>query len=116
MDSGSFSDIESFHNGLFQYFFTALSVNYDSETLKCGNLLSAQIATWPEALLQYVQISHVVTKCYSINFFILKLFMCNVNSSVFKAGSAVIGLSHCSIPVHVNTFVFSFSVMSLYFL
>lgn len=115
MDSGSFSDIESFHNGLFQYFFTALSVNYDSETLKCGNLLSAQIATWPEALLQYVQISHVVTKCYSINFLFLS-FLCNVNSSVFKAGSAVIGLSRCSIPVHVDTFVFSFSVTSLHFL
>lgn len=68
MDSDSFSDIDSFHNGLFQYFFTALSVNYDPETLKCGNL-SAQIATWPEALLR---ISHVVTnnyKCDSIYFF-----------------------------------------------
>lgn len=64
MDSGSLSHINSFHNGLFQYFFTALSVNYDAETLKCGNL-SAQIARWPEALLQ---ISHVVTKCDSIYF------------------------------------------------
>ena len=66
----------------------------------------------------YVQISHVVTKCYSINLFVLKLFMCNVNSSVFKAGSAVNGLNRCSNPVHVDTlnFVFSFSVTSLYFL
>ena len=60
MDSGSFSDIDSLRNGLFQYFFTALSVNYDPETLKCGNL-SAQIATWPEALLRTN-----ITCCYEL--------------------------------------------------
>ena len=103
-----FSDIDSFHNGLFQYFFAALSVNYDPETLKCGNL-PAQIATWLEALLRTN-----ITCCYSINFFILKLLMCNVNSSVFKPGSPAIGLSR--IAVHVDAFVFSISVTSLYFL
>ena len=41
--------------------------------------------------------------------------MCNVNSSVLKPGSAVIGLAVAvAVSLSMHLFVFSFSVMSLY--